>query len=101
MGLIPKCTYKGLVELNDLRVHFAHHPGGVRLTAERVQAIKDAMVEGLAPPPPIIVVAIKGDITARSNALQDFLAVVAALRVTLGDRTQGRFTGETLSGCCA
>jgi DNA-binding MltR family transcriptional regulator len=43
LGLITQPTLEALVALNRLRNHFAHHPGLVRLTADRVLAIRDKL----------------------------------------------------------
>lgn len=40
LGLIDANVYSALVELNDLRVHFAHHRGRVTLTEARVRNIR-------------------------------------------------------------
>lgn len=39
MGLISQDTFNALEKLNRLRNHFAHHPGTVALSKERVDAI--------------------------------------------------------------
>ncbi len=41
--LIDGETFNAFVKLNDLRNHFAHYPGAVTLSIDRVQAIYDSM----------------------------------------------------------
>jgi hypothetical protein len=40
LGIIGDGTHRALIELNQLRVHFAHHAGNVSLTTSRVNVIQ-------------------------------------------------------------
>ena len=88
LGLIQHGTYQSLVELNDLRTHFAHHPGKVALTLQRVNAIRGPLAADVKHPVRQSTVLIEGNIAGRPHAVQEFLTFIAWLRLILGDPTQ-------------